>query len=260
MPHRASRRSLSIATSDSASRWRTAWNPAIGWPNWIRSRACTRASSSIVRDGADEFVGDRQAGDFDRCGPVDRCRFGPRLELTGLIPTSPSRGSRPCDRTQAQRGDLDGLSRPSGRRRSPRREPRPPRPAQASRCRRRRFDRALLEPVGAVTSERRENDRDRLVDAERGGEQMCRARTRPPGPALEFEVDRDRCAAGHRPDASCQPSSASAASSAAPLCGLVGVAQRSFEQLEVVAVDHRSFPRSSSRRAMMLRWISALPP
>ena len=40
----------SIATRLSASRWRTAWNWAIGRPNWMRSSACSRASSSIVRD------------------------------------------------------------------------------------------------------------------------------------------------------------------------------------------------------------------
>ncbi len=39
-----------------------------------------------------------------------------------------------------------------------------------------------------------------------------------------------------------------------------GVAQASLEQLEVLAVHQRSLPRSSRRRAMMLRWISALPP
>ena len=41
---------------------------------------------------------------------------------------------------------------------------------------------------------------------------------------------------------------------------LGGEAQAALEQFEVFAVDHRSFPRSSRRRAMMLRWISALPP
>ena len=38
----------SMATSVSASRWRTAWNLAIGCPNWIRSRAWPRASSSMA--------------------------------------------------------------------------------------------------------------------------------------------------------------------------------------------------------------------
>ena len=36
--------------------------------------------------------------------------------------------------------------------------------------------------------------------------------------------------------------------------------EAALEQLEVLAGDHGSFPRSSRRRAMMLRWISALPP
>jgi hypothetical protein len=37
-------------------------------------------------------------------------------------------------------------------------------------------------------------------------------------------------------------------------------AQAALEQLEVVILDHRSFPSSSNLRAMMLRWISELPP
>ncbi len=40
-----------------------------------------------------------------------------------------------------------------------------------------------------------------------------------------------------------------------------GEGQRAREQLQVRAGQrHRSVPRSSRRRAMMLRWISALPP
>ena len=39
-----------MATSVSASRWRTAWKRAIGRPNWMRSSACSRASSSDLRD------------------------------------------------------------------------------------------------------------------------------------------------------------------------------------------------------------------
>ena len=44
-------------------------------------------------------------------------------------------------------------------------------------------------------------------------------------------------------------------------CGCpVACAEAALEQLEVGAVHQRSLPRSSRRRAMMLRWISALPP
>ena len=39
-----------------------------------------------------------------------------------------------------------------------------------------------------------------------------------------------------------------------------GVAQRAPEQGEIVGVHQRSLARSSSRRAMMLRWISEPPP
>ena len=41
---------MSMATSVSASRWRTAWNEAMGRPNWMRPRACSQASSSMARD------------------------------------------------------------------------------------------------------------------------------------------------------------------------------------------------------------------
>jgi hypothetical protein len=39
-----------------------------------------------------------------------------------------------------------------------------------------------------------------------------------------------------------------------------GVAQALLEELTLLAVHQRSAPRSSRRRATMLRWISALPP
>ena len=41
---------------------------------------------------------------------------------------------------------------------------------------------------------------------------------------------------------------------------LDGVAQAPLEHVPVVAVHQRSAPRSSNRRAMMFRWISAVPP
>ena len=46
------------------------------------------------------------------------------------------------------------------------------------------------------------------------------------------------------------------------VAGVAAVAwpQALGEQLAVVGVHQRSVPRSSSRRATMLRWISALPP
>ena len=51
---------MSMPTSASASRWRTAWNEPIGRPNWMRLRACSQASSSMVRDAPDQLVGERQ--------------------------------------------------------------------------------------------------------------------------------------------------------------------------------------------------------
>ncbi len=78
----------STATSVSASLWRTAWNWAMGRSNWTRSRAWTRASSSIARDAptsswasasrpaARGVVGDgagrRSQPGVDAAGPEDR--------------------------------------------------------------------------------------------------------------------------------------------------------------------------------------------
>ena len=62
------------------------------------------------------------------------------------------------------------------------------------------------------------------------------------------------------PSASCHPSSTSAASSAWPVCISAACRRLRSKRLEVGAVHHRSPPRSRSRRAMMFRWISALPP
>ena len=45
-----------------------------------------------------------------------------------------------------------------------------------------------------------------------------------------------------------------------PALALGCAAQAPLEELALGAVHHRSVPRSSRRRAMMLRWISALPP
>ena len=42
--------------------------------------------------------------------------------------------------------------------------------------------------------------------------------------------------------------------------GLGGVPDAALEQGALGRLHQRSAPRSSSRRAMMLRWISALPP
>ena len=71
---------------------------------------------------------------------------------------------------------------------------------------------------------------------------------------------RDTAARVSNDRASCQPSSVDRGVERVAGVLLGGGAQAALEQLEVFAFDHRSFPRSSRRRAMMLRWISALPP
>ena len=60
--------------------------------------------------------------------------------------------------------------------------------------------------------------------------------------------------------ASPHPSWSRAASRAAPVCWAVASLQAPLEQAAVLAVHQRSSPRSRRRRAMMFRWISALPP
>ena len=58
-----------MATRVSASRWRTAWKVAMGWPNWIRSRACRRASSSMALEAPDQLVAEGQLGQGHRPRP-----------------------------------------------------------------------------------------------------------------------------------------------------------------------------------------------
>ena len=53
---------VSMATRVSASRWRTAWNMLIGWPNWMRSRACVASQLEHRPRRADELVADARAG------------------------------------------------------------------------------------------------------------------------------------------------------------------------------------------------------
>ena len=72
--------------------------------------------------------------------------------------------------------------------------------------------------------------------------------------------NRDTAARGSNESASCQPSSAERGVQRVAGVLFRRVAQAALEQLEVVPFDHRSFPRSRSRRAMMLRWISEVPP
>ena len=66
---RAAASAVSMATSVSASRWRTAWNEAIGRPNWIRSRACCAGQLEHRPRRADELVAEGELGERDRVGP-----------------------------------------------------------------------------------------------------------------------------------------------------------------------------------------------
>ena len=75
-----------MATSVSASRWRTAWNMrSAGRTGRARARA-SRASSSIVRGRADQLVADGELGERDAADsqPVDR--RGGRIDAGQVAP------------------------------------------------------------------------------------------------------------------------------------------------------------------------------
>ena len=64
---------VSMATSVSASRWRTAWNWLIGRSNWTRSSACSPGQLEHRPRRADELVADARAGaSGDRAVPSPR--------------------------------------------------------------------------------------------------------------------------------------------------------------------------------------------
>ena len=102
-----------MATSVSASRWRTAWNSAIGWPNWIRSRAWSRASSSIAREAPTSSWPSGQLGQGDGLWPGHRRPAGP-------VPRSPGHRHR-TPRPDPSAGRCRGPPGGSGRRWPPRR-------------------------------------------------------------------------------------------------------------------------------------------
>ncbi len=61
---------MAMATSVSASRWRTAWNEAIGRPNWMRVAGVLAGQLEHGPGGSDQLVGEGQASERHGGGPV----------------------------------------------------------------------------------------------------------------------------------------------------------------------------------------------
>ncbi len=250
---RAPRTAVSIATSVSARRCRTAWNWAIGWSNWMRSSACSRAIASAVRDTPTSSCATASCASCDRGSqsPARRRRAATVAVHLDEAEIGVHAGDRRASPAIRRRRPTPTHQHHDARRR---RRGRPSQPRTAStvpitrrvghdrsraappRCRRRAHDRA------------RTRRRDRAPTTSRTLRPGARTTSTPP-PA--WSNDR----------ASCHPSSATRGVERVAGVLLGGRAQAALEQLEVVAFErHRSFPRSRSRRAMMLRWISELPP
>ena len=92
-----------MATSVSARRWRTAWNVAIGRPNWMRSSACSRAELEHRARRADELVADRELGEPRPRAHQSTGAAARRPSTSPVTSTSPSDGSTPCTGPQVER-------------------------------------------------------------------------------------------------------------------------------------------------------------
>ena len=88
---------VSIATSVSARRWRTAWKRAMGWSNWIALDARARAPArAAVRDAPTSSCATRAARSATAAVPLDRSASPAATSTSPRISTSPSHGSMPC--------------------------------------------------------------------------------------------------------------------------------------------------------------------
>ena len=199
----------SMATRVSASRCRTAWNDAMGLPNWTRSTACWRASASIARPNPTSHQPSARR--------ALRQRYRPRRRrCSGRAVRDPSPIA--CRRCA-------------------------PRPPRRRRCRAAGVVPPGSRPAAASTTSLR---------TERG-RRSRRAGGRPERYRLRRDLGRASRASRVR------PAPRRARRRTPPRMVLrFRPASRPASRVRVVHVH--SFPRSSSRRAMMLRWISAVPP
>ena len=250
-----------MATRLSARRWRTAWNWAMGWSNWIRSTAWSRASCEHRPRRADQLVGEARAGRRPRRRASRRASARPttspsarhldQAERAGRCRRPAGASAAPVSTTMRVRSPAttSARSRPRERRRC-----RGPAPSDAP---------SASRPGGVDGPERGQHHRRRRRRAARRGRRRAptssaddvRGRR-----ALELEQRGDRGLGVH------------ARASLPAQLGERGVERRRRswssvacwrpvgEQLALGGVHHRSVPRSRRRRAMMLRWISALPP
>ena len=234
---------------------------AMGRPNWMRSSACTRASSSIARAAADELGAEGELPQGHVRRPSRPARWS-RLGRSNAPVTSnrPSDGIEAVHRPALQRLGCDGERRDpvGGLGHHERRVGTPecvgaqplhhaPVPVETSRW--------VASPRAA--------GRTTAVPPSRPPSAVASSQSSAPEVACvapSIRRGRRRRWRGRRSSASRQPRSSSAASSAAPLRALGGVPDAALEERALGRLHQRSAPRSRRRRAMMLRWISALPP
>ena len=137
----------------------------MGWSNWTRSMACSRASASAFRDAPTSSCATARCANATPSFPFDRC---------GVVARRPRRGARRGPATDPRRAPAAPRA-PTCRPRQPRarrRCPRPPTSTAGPRVARpRTVTRLLLEPSGRLPPpDRRQRDRGRAVELATDGE------------------------------------------------------------------------------------------
>ena len=257
-----------MATRVSASRWRTAWNVADGPPELDPLQGVARGPARAWSSAApDQFVAEGQLGQWPR--PPRQCA-GVRVRCVATRCTP----SRHLDQAEAR---VHALHRPETE--FGRGYLAPPRGAavdtgddQAVA----RVDHVTAVPTPRTTmavpaisarraplAERGQDDARRraCLRTQGGADDGVEGRRRGVGRALQLEEDGHGRAGIGRRALRASPSSSRAASRAVRRSGLGrrGGGSRSNSARSSSSISG-PVPRSSSRRAMMLRWISAVPP
>ena len=259
-----------MATSVSARRWRTAWNVAMGRPNWMRSRAW--AAGQLEHRPASAPTSSWASASWARATAVGQSPASGRPGAVGSTPSpvhldQPERRVDALDRAE-RRGRRWPPSTAAVRRR--RRRPRPTTVVASARPRRRpRPCDQRARPRPADPAGRRRPDAGSTTPAGRADARArARSRARCRGPTSDvlaapwqLEQQRRSPSAGRRPGRRASRARRGRRRAPRRVCRLGGVARGSARTARrSVVVHQRSAPRSSRRRAMMLRWISALPP
>ena len=257
---------MSMPTSVSASRWPTAWNEPIGRPNWMRLRACSQARSSMVRDApiSSWARARRPRASAAGQGPVRRLArpVGQRAPPGHLdAATGPGRCPRPSRKVSDDDGHGYGDRAPAPVGVTTTTEPRAGKRGGSEPAgppgRRRRPSRVDPTDRSAGAPSRSRSRRPRRGRGPTPGRGPRRWRW--PRPAARTASEMAVC--GSVESASGHPSSVERrVEGGARVPGRWRRARLRSNSAAVLAVHQRSFPRSRRRRAMMLRWISALPP